>query len=187
MPNNNLIITPGNDNDINSANDTEKREAGLTGLMKKYNPNYENKIKIIDDALSRIERAPTYNISISPTKKKYFSRQRNTNLLNSTENSKFFSSTVFKKSYECKEGEDFILDNIYNKPRNTSFTKNIINKFTETDMNLKNKIKKQKNELKISQAINNYNSNILHYKDIVLLLVYANLFFLLFSDPELCH
>ena len=161
MPNNNLIITPGNDNDINSANDTEKREAGLTGLMKKYNPNYENKIKIIDDALSRIERAPTYNISISPTKKKYFSRQRNTNLLNSTENSKFFSSTVFKKSYECKEGEDFILDNIYNKPRNTSFTKNIINKFTETDMNLKNKIKKQKNELKISQAINNYNSNIL--------------------------
>ncbi len=161
MPNNNLIITPGNDNDINSANDTEKREAGLTGLMKKYNPNYENKIKIIDDALSRIERAPTYNISISPTKKKYFSRQRNTNLLNSTENSKFFSSTVFKKSYECKEGEDFIPDNIYNKPRNTSFTKNIINKFTETDMNLKNKIKKQKNELKISQAINNYNSNIL--------------------------
>ena len=32
--------------------------------MKKYNPNYEDKIKIIDDALSKIEKAPTYNISI---------------------------------------------------------------------------------------------------------------------------
>ena len=160
MPNNNLIITPGND-DINLVNISEKKEAGLTGLMKKYNPNYESKIKIIDDALSRIERAPTYNISISPSKKKYFSRQRNNNLLNSTENTKFFSSTVFRKSFECEEGKDFVQDNIYNKPRNTSFTKNIINKFTETDMNLKNTIKKQKNEFKISQAINNYNSNLL--------------------------
>ena len=35
----------------------------------------------------------------------------------------------------------------------------MINSFTETDMNLKNKIKKQKNEIKISNAINNYNSN----------------------------
>ena len=160
IPNNNLIITPGNDNDINSVNDIEKREAGLTGLMKKYNPNYEDKIKIIDDALSKIEKAPTYNISISPTKKKYFSRGRN-KLLNSYETPIFNSNTVFKKTYEVKEGEDFISDNAYNKPRNTSFTKNIISKLTETDMNLKNKIKKQKNELKISQAINNYNSNIL--------------------------
>ena len=160
IPNNNLIITPGNDNDINSVNDIEKREAGLTGLMKKYNPNYEDKIKIIDDALSKIEKAPTYNISISPTKKKYFSRGRN-KLLNSYETPIFNSNTVFKKTYEVKEGEDFISDNAYSKPRNTSFTKNIISKLTETDMNLKNKIKKQKNELKISQAINNYNSNLL--------------------------
>ena len=160
IPNNNLIITPGNDNDINSVNDIEKREAGLTGLMKKYNPNYEDKIKIIDNALSKIEKAPTYNISISPTKKKYFSRGRN-KLLNSYETPIFNSNTVFKKTYEVKEGEDFISDNAYSKPRNTSFTKNIISKLTETDMNLKNKIKKQKNELKISQAINNYNSNLL--------------------------
>ena len=151
-PNNNLIITPGNDGDINSANDTEKREAGLTGLMKKYNKNYEQKIKIIDEAISRVDETPTFNIYNSPskmTKKTILRGQRNTNnyILNTMK--KTFDSEMFdmQESYA------------FNKPRNTSFTKNMINSFTETDMNLKNKLKKQKNEIRISNAINNYNSN----------------------------
>ena len=153
-PNDNLIITPGNDSDINSANDTEKREAGLTGLMKKYNPNYEQKIKIIDEAISKVDETPFFNISNSPskmTKKNYLLRgQRNTN--------NYFLTGAIKKTFdsEIADGQD---NYFINKPRNTSFTKNMINSFTETDMNLKNKIKKQKNEIKISNAINNYNSN----------------------------
>ena len=153
-PNDNLIITPGNDSDINSANDTEKREAGLTGLMKKYNPNYEQKIKIIDEAISKVDETPFFNISNSPskmTKKNYLLRgQRNTN--------NYFLTGGIKKTFdsEIADGQD---NYFINKPRNTSFTKNMINSFTETDMNLKNKIKKQKNEIKISNAINNYNSN----------------------------
>ena len=159
MPNNNLIITPINENDINSANNTEKIEAGLTGLMKKYNPNYENKIKVIDDTLSRIEKTSSYNILQSPTKKTYnLKGQRNTPMI-SASNTYFVLSSGLKKSFDLKDGEEIIIENTYNKPRNTSFTKNLINNFTETDMNLKNKIIKQKNELKISQAINNYNSN----------------------------
>ena len=155
MPNNNLIITPGNDNDVNSANDTEKREAGLTGLMKKYNPNYETKMKIIDDALSQIEEQPVFNIYSSPTKKKTILKgSRNTNT-----NSYIFLKSNMKNTFDFKDGDEMSKESAYNKPRNTSFTKNIINSFTETDMNLKNKLKKQKNELKISQAINNYNSN----------------------------
>ena len=160
MPNNNLIITPGNDNDINSANDTEKREAGLTGLLKKYNPNYEHKIKIIDEALSKVDETPSFNIFNSPIKpkKRYLLRgQRNTQL-NSPANSYFIYNSGLKKNldFDPNEGEDMAY---INKPRNTSFTKNMINSFTETDMNLKNKIKKQKNEIKISNAVNNYNSN----------------------------
>ena len=153
-PNDNLIITPGNDSDINSANDTEKREAGLTGLMKKYNPNYEQKIKIIDEAISKVDETPFFNISNSPskmTKKNYLLRgQRNTN--------NYFLTGGIKKTFdsEIADGQD---NYFINKQRNTSFTKNMINSFTETDMNLKNKIKKQKNEIKISNAINNYNSN----------------------------
>ena len=153
-PNDNLIITPGNDSDINSANDIEKREAGLTGLMKKYNPNYEQKIKIIDEAISKVDETPFFNISNSPskmTKKNYLLRgQRNTN--------NYFLTGGIKKTFdsEIADGQD---NYFINKQRNTSFTKNMINSFTETDMNLKNKIKKQKNEIKISNAINNYNSN----------------------------
>ena len=161
MPNNNLIITPGNDNDINSANDSEKMEAGLTGLMKKYNPNYENKIKIIDDALSKVDETQNFNIYNSPsrTKKNYFLRgQRNTQLNSVSKYNKLLNNTTKNPNYFIDE-EDKMQESAYIKPRNTSFTKNIINSFTETDMNLKNKIKKQKNEQKISNAINNYNSN----------------------------
>ena len=46
------------------------------------------------------------------------------------------------------------------KSRNSSFAKTIIENYNETDLRMKQKLKKQKNELNISQAINNYNSNI---------------------------
>ena len=158
MPNNNLIITPGNDNDINSVNDSEKREAGLTGLMKKYNPNYEHKIKIIDEALSKVDETPTFNIFNSPSKVKNYNLrgQRNTQL-SSTGNYNIFLSGTLKKPNNAFDEEDKF-DNYPIKQRNTSFTKNMINSFTETDMNLKNKLKKQKNEMRISNAINSYNS-----------------------------
>ena len=158
MPNNNLIITPGNDNDINSVNDSEKREAGLTGLMKKYNPNYEHKIKIIDEALSKVDETPTFNIFNSPSKVKNYNLrgQRNTQL-SSTGNYNIFLSGTLKKPNNAFDEEDKF-DYFPIKQRNTSFTKNMINSFTETDMNLKNKLKKQKNEMRISNAINSYNS-----------------------------
>ena len=133
----------GNDNDVNSANDTEKREAGLTGLMKKYNPNYETKMKIIDDALSQIEEQPVFNIYSSPTKKKTILKgSRNTNT-----NSYIFLKSNMKNTFDFKDGDEMSKESAYNKPRNTSFTKNIINSFTETDMNLKNKLKKRKKKL----------------------------------------
>jgi hypothetical protein len=45
------------------------------------------------------------------------------------------------------------------KSRNSSFAKSIIDNYNVTDLRLKNQLKKQKNELNISQAINNYNTN----------------------------
>ena len=157
-PNNNLIITPGLDSDINSANDVEKREAGFTGLLKKYNPKYEDKIKIIDETLSNIHNSSNFNNSMinlynSPSKTNKGTRNK---ILNS--NTYFKSNNKLFKSYESLNDLN-LFNNPDNKSRNSSFAKNIINTFTETDINLKNKLKKQKNELKISQAVNNYNSN----------------------------
>jgi hypothetical protein len=50
-------------------------------------------------------------------------------------------------------------NNYNNKQRNSSFAKNIIENYNEADLRLKQKLKKQKNELNISQAINTYNYN----------------------------
>ena len=57
---NKLIITP-NVNSVTSIHEEERRQAGITGLIRKFNPNHEEKIKIINEALDKVWEEPKYS------------------------------------------------------------------------------------------------------------------------------
>ena len=147
-----------------------KDEAGLTGLLKKYNPNHENQMKVIDDAINKIN--DDNKIKLFKDKKKIYIHkykdEYNTNnnftilrkpnpilKLNSFYDNKLRQSNATKLSNN--KGR--------NKQRNSSFAKTIIENFNESDLRLKLKLKKQKDELNISKAINNYNSKLAYQKN----------------------
>ena len=184
-----MIITPSS-NDINSYHEKEKSEAGIGGLIKKFNPNQEEKMKIINDALERVseEKKGNYdnlnfnnNFNDKINFKKKIVNLKNNNYENSFNNNNTTlrakpnnlltsNSSIYDLMNNYSKKGDYTLirnsgerySNIkYNvKPRNTSFAKTIIESCNETDLRLKNQLKKQKNELNISQAINNYNTNL---------------------------
>ena len=160
MDNNNMINTAG-ENDTYLYNENEKSKAGLTGLIKKYNPNQEEKLKIINDALNNISDKNNYTYKLP-------SRYNNENTFNNfnttlrskpnNQNTLLYSMNINPRlSYATMMGNT---NTELNKPRNSSFAKTIIENYNETDLRMKQKLKKQKNDLNISQAINNYNSNI---------------------------
>ena len=165
---NKLIITP-NVNSVTSIYEEEKRQAGITGLIRKFNPNHEEKIKIINEALDKVGEEPKYasykiknyedssmNYNINTTLRAQPNRLANSSIINRNFN---FGNSGLRKSYAT------IIDNggeqnyINNKSRKSSFAKNIIDNYNEEDLRLKQKLKNQKNDLDISQAINSYNTN----------------------------
>ena len=130
----------------------------ITNLIKKYNPNHEEKIKVIDEALELAESnsrvvslAPSemgdYNKYKSPKKfrnKTPFGDNVNQNLEQSSIN---LNVSELGKTY----GSVFV-------PRNVSFAKNLIDNYEGNSLQNKKYEKKKNNELNISQAINDYNS-----------------------------
>ena len=130
----------------------------ITGLIKKYNPNHEQKIKVIDEALELAESnsrafslAPSemgdYNKYRSPKKfrnKTPFGDNASQNLEQSTIN---LNVSELGKTY----GSVFV-------PRNVSFAKNLIDNYEGNSLQNKKYERKKNNELNISQAINDYNS-----------------------------
>lgn len=158
---NNLIMTPSG-NDLNFAKEQEKREAGLNGLLKKFNPNHEEKIKIIDEALNKIKDEPKNYYD------KFNIKDNNNEYMNTTLRGKpniplNSNSTYYAKNFNALRKSN--ISSIWkrepnlSKSRNFSFAKTILENYNETDLRLKTQLKKQKNELNISQAINNYNTN----------------------------
>ena len=159
MDNNNMINTPG-ENDMYLYNENLKSKAGLTGLINKYNPNQEEKLKIIDDALNNIRdnKNYAYNISRYNNYENTLKDNYNNSTLRAKPNTLLYSMNINPRmSYATMMGNTYTE---LKKPRNSSFAKTIIENCNETDLRMKQKLKKQKNELNISQAINNYNSNI---------------------------
>ena len=166
------------DNNINAYQELRKDDAGLAGLIKKYNPNHEQKMKVIDDAINKIEHGNKIKL-LKNNNKFYIGRYNNeysiTNNNNTTLRDKSNSilksnSSFFNNNLNFKIGKSnatmFSNNEGRNKPRNSStFAKTIIENFNEADLRLKQKLKKQKDEINISKAINNYNSN-LTYKRI---------------------
>ena len=87
-------------------------------------------------------------------------RNRPNTLLNSNASVNGINKINYlRKSYVTKIGNNLEKNYYSGKTRNSSFAKTIIDNFNETDLRLKQKLNKQKNELNISQAINNYNTN----------------------------
>ena len=152
---------------VSAIYEEEKREAGLTGLIRKFNPNHEEKVKIINEALDKVGGKPKFSYySI----KNYDDSSMNLNTTLRAQLNKLSNSSVIyrnsiigniglRKSYAnmIGNGGEQYYSNI--KPRNSSFAKTIIDNYNEEDLRLKQKIKKQKNDLDIGQAINSYNTN----------------------------
>ena len=155
--NSNLMII-SNSNSINSLIEEKNKGAGLTGLLKKYNPNHEEKTKIIEDALSKIGDEPKYNLKKINYENTTLRGKANL-LLNSNPSVYSMLNYGTRKSYKTSQDNGEAYYNINNKTRNSSFARTIIGNYTMSDLGLKQKLKKQKNELNISQAINNYNTN----------------------------
>ena len=159
--NNSIIITPNN-SDINNVHEQEKREAGINGLIKKYNPNHDQKVKIIDEALNKIKDEPRSDFNIKLYNSDYLNTtlrgKPNNNLLSSNFSVNANNFKGLRRSNVSCIGSGEKISGLA-KSRNSSFAKSIIDNYNVTDLRLKNQLKKQKNELNISQAINNYNTN----------------------------
>ena len=166
-----IILNP-NANNITSIHEEEKREAGITGLIRKFNPNHEEKVKIINEALNKVGDEPKYSYKLknnyedslmnyvnTTLRSKPLNKLANSSVLNRNFNFINFGNTGLRKSYatNISNGGEQIYYN--SNQRNSSFAKNIIDNYNEADLRLKQKLKKQKNDLDISQAINVYNTN----------------------------
>ena len=143
----NININPESNNNINNkqrnrnnllnnytnyltANDIDSN-TGITGFMKKYNPNYSHQLKIIDKAMENINK---------------------TN--NNTQQS-------HNSSFTKNNNQENLPNNNYytNRDNNnhTNFSKNIIKTYEAIPSLQKLELNRQKNEFNISQAINHYN------------------------------
>ena len=131
--------------------------SGITGLIKKYNPNHEQKIKVIDEALELAEsNSRVMSLAASELDgNKIQNKLRNktpfggtsTNNLGQSAMNVNVNMTDLGKTY----GSVFV-------PRNVSFAKNLIDNYEGNSLQNKIYEKKKNNELNISQAINDYNS-----------------------------
>ena len=155
-----------------------EENTGLVGLVKKYNPNYDQKIKIIDNALdkistkSRMESRAVSEIDPSEFSPKFSSfkyQNHNNNINNNFKNNNNFNNNGNLR-IELNSTNKFLNDRQrsplsikynnynYNMPKNNSFAKQIISNYEPTPMIQRMELKKQKNEFSISKAINEYNS-----------------------------
>ena len=104
---------------------------GITGFLKKYNPNYLKQLKVIDKAMEKISTQQSHNSS----------RIEINNINNEEE--------TIKSVYN------------YNTNREgnyTKFSKTIIETYEATPSLQKMELNRQKNEFHISQVINHYNN-----------------------------
>ena len=139
-----------------------EENTGLVGLVKKYNPNYEQKIKIIDSALDKIStKSRAESRAVSEVDSSEFNQKcqglKNNNNKVIEYNFSNINNTDAKKRPPFKFNQNNY--NYYHQmPKNNSFAKQLISNYEGTPVVQKLELKKQKNEFSISQAINEYNS-----------------------------
>ena len=140
-------------------NDEEK--TGLSGLIKKFNPNYEKKIKIIDNAITKLgnksknQSAPMSEIDNNNTS--LSNKLNKTNINSRNDNTQYFSLyNNDKQKQSLKTTSKY--NNSHHLVKNASFAQQILSNYEEDPLIQKIELRKQKNEFNISQAINEYNN-----------------------------
>ena len=142
-----------------------EENTGLVGLVKKYNPNYDQKVKIIDNALdkiiakSRVESRAVSEADFTEYNPKFsgLKKTNNNTIITKIEYNNPFKADRQRSPFKIKTNNS----NNYNKyqmPKNNSFAKQIISNYEATPILQKIELNKQKNEFSISKAINEYNS-----------------------------
>ena len=133
--NNNLINHYLTENDIDS-------NIGITGFMKKYNPNYSKQLKVIDKAMEKINEVSKKN-----NQQSHNSSRIEINNTEETNNEEKEKMKLFNRNY-----------NTHRENNTTNFSQNIIKRYEATPSLQKMELNRQKNEFNISQAINHYNN-----------------------------
>ena len=134
--------------------------SNITGLIKKYNPRHEEKIKVIDEALE-LAQSQSRVMSLAASEFGDVGKFRGP---------KIKSKTPFGNEGE-NLGHSVINVNINNNvndlgktygtvlvPRNVSFAKNLIDGYETNSLQNRRYQRKKDKEMNISQAINDYNS-----------------------------
>ena len=134
--------------------------SNITGLIKKYNPRHEEKIKVIDEALE-LAQSQSRVMSLAASEFGDVGKFRGP---------KIKSKTPFGNEGE-NLGHSIINVNINNNvndlgktygtvlvPRNVSFAKNLIDGYEANSLQNRRYQRKKDKEMNISQAINDYNS-----------------------------
>ena len=134
--------------------------SNITGLIKKYNPRHEEKIKVIDEALE-LAQSQSRVMSLAASEFGDVGKFRGP---------KIKSKTPFGNEGE-NLGHSIINVNINNNvndlgktygtvlvPRNVSFAKNLIDGYETNSLQNRRYQRKKDKEMNISQAINDYNS-----------------------------
>ena len=117
-----------------TANDIESN-TGITGFMKKYNPNYSHQLKIIDKAMENISKMNNNN------------QQSHNSSFNTNSNNNNTQEKLLNNNYYTNRENN----------KNTNFSKNLIKTYEAIPSLQKLELNRQKNEFNISQAINHYN------------------------------
>ena len=133
--------------------------SSITGLIKKYNPKHEDKIKRIDEALD-LAASNSHIVNLAASDMGDFTKFKRQNKLgNKTPFGDNCEKNNLGRSAINLNMED--LGKTYGSvfvPRNVTFAKNLIDNYEGNSLQSKKYYRKKNNELNISQAINDYNS-----------------------------
>ena len=135
--------------------------SNISGLIKKYNPKHEEKIKVIDEALelaqsqsrlmslagSEMGEITKFHGPRPKSKTPFGESEQNINLGHSAINMSVVNMNDLGKTY----GAVVV-------PRNVSFAKNLIDGYETNSLQNKKYERKKNKEMNISQAINDYNT-----------------------------
>ena len=129
--------------------DDSDSNMGFTGFLKKYNPNYNKQLNIIDKAMESIN-SNSKKVKDNLTEKNSGHKKQDSNKDN-------------EKDDEDKDKQSNCNSN-YSRIKNVNFSKKIIKDYEPTPTLQKMELIKQKNEFNISQMINHYNYNKMHQR-----------------------
>ena len=130
---------------------------GLFGLIKKYNPNYDQKVKMIDNVLDKIEsESRAESRAMSEIDMKEFAPK-----FIQIKNKKYENNNNNNKNNNIKNNQ--MRTTFYNNMvKNNSFVNKLISNCEASPTVQRMELIKQKKEFSISQAINEYNNRKTH-------------------------